>query len=346
MAKYRSLLLGCGARATEHVAVYADLPDLELVACCDLQPERVQHYQQTYGIPQGFTDYEEALRQVQPDIVHLVTCPGNRVWEAEVTAAAGVKAAIFEKPLAICPSDQAALRRAQASGLEIITNCQRRYFPQFRDGVLRQIVAEELGEVYLVRASCKSNCMAMGPHTMDLLLLLLGEEHPNEVWAMCHTINETEFQITHRAPESTFAQYWFPSGLRVFFDATPDALGTPGETSYWMHLHFDVLGSAGRLYLTQNAGYWYTRHGHAEPLYGPSSWDQQGYAGQRDFTAAVATHLDGGAPHLNRYELHQHAVDALLAAQASAYHGHKIACPASDFTDAQWLELRERLRRG
>ena len=40
--------------------------------------------------------------------------------------------------------------------------------------------------------------------------------------------------------------------------------------------------------------------GMAQPECGPSSWDQQGWQGQRDFTAAVADALDGKKPHLNR----------------------------------------------
>ena len=71
------------------------------------------------------------------------------------------------------------------------------------------------------------------------------------------------------------AQYWFPGDVRVMFDCSPDALGTPGEDSFWMNLHFDFLGSKGRLYLTQNDGYWYQSEGMSEPICGESSWDTQ-----------------------------------------------------------------------
>ncbi len=83
----------------------------------------------------------------------------------------------------------------------------------------------------------------------------------------------------------------------------------------------------------------------AEPVCGPSSWDEQGLAGQRDFTQAVADWLDGGPPHLNRWELHRKSVEALLAAQKSVYEGRRVELPV-DFTDDQWLALRERLRAG
>jgi len=344
MATYRSMIMGCGPRATEHAVVYPDLRNIELVAVCDLIEERRERFRTDYGAAEAFEDYETALAQARPDIVHVCTSPGRRIWEAECAAQAGVKAAIFEKPVAVKPSEIEALERiCRETGLKIVVNCQRRYYPQFRDGVIAEIIREKLGQVYLIRASTKGNTMGMGPHMMSLLMLFLGEAQPEAVWAMAHTINETSYQVTHLAPESIFAEYWFPGGVRVLFDCDPEALGTPGEESFWMHLHFDVLGTEGRLYLTQNAGYWYQSRGMAEPIYGDSSWDVQGKQGQRDFTQAVADWLDGGPPHLNRLELEGPVVHALLAAQKSVYEGKRIALPTS-FPDEEWLALRERLK--
>ena len=344
MATCRSLIMGCGPRATEHADVYKDLRDMKLVAVCDLIEERRERFRTTYDVPEAFDDYETALAQVQPDIVHVCSSPGRRVWEAECAARAGVKVAIFEKPVAVRPSDLAGLERVCAeSGMEIVVNCQRRYFPQFRDGVITEIIREKLGDVYFIRASTKGNTMGMGPHTMSLLMLFLEEAQPEAVWAAAHTINETSYQVTHEAPESLLAEYWFPNDLRVIFDCDPEALGTPGEELFWMHLHFDVLGTEGRLFLTQNAGYWYQSNGMVEPIYGESSWDTQGRDGQRDFTQAVGDWLNGGPPHLNRFELEGPVVHALLGAQKSVYEGNRVSLPTT-FTDDEWLALRERLK--
>lgn len=344
MPKYRSLLLGCGPRATEHVDVYRDIDNIEMVAVCDLLPDRRRQFMDRFGISVEFDDYEKALAEVQPDIVHVCTSPGNRVWEAQCAADAGVKVALFEKPVAVRPADMIGLRDVLArTDMKLAVNCQRRYFPQFRDGTIARIIREELGDVYFIRASTKGNTMGMGPHTMSLLKLFLGEADPEAVWAMAHTINEESYQISHKAPESIMAQYWFPGDIRVVFDCDPLALGTPGETSFWMHLHFDVLGTKGRLYLTQNAGYWYQSEGMAEPVHGESSWDKQGWEGQRDMTRALADWIEGGPEHLNSFTYEGKVVDALLAAQKSVYEGTRVELPA-EFTDDQWVALRERLR--
>ncbi|NOZ21408.1 MAG: Gfo/Idh/MocA family oxidoreductase [Planctomycetes bacterium] len=345
MAKYRSLLLGCGPRAKQHVAVYREIDNMEMVAVCDLQQDRREAFLKEFGVPKAYDDYEKALAAEKPDVVHVVTQPGRREWEMETAAKAGVKAAIVEKPMAIIPSDIEKLARIHRdTGIKIIVNCQRRYFPQFRDGTIRDIVENKIGKLYLVRASAKGNTMGMGPHLMDLLMLFLGEAKPEAAWAMAYGINEEGYQATHRAPEHILAEYWFPDDIRVIFDCDTDALGTPGEESFWMHLHFDFLGSEGRLYLTQNKGYWYQSHGMAEPVRGESSWDNQGFGGQRDFTKAVGEWLDGGEPHLNRFEVGKAVFDALIGAQASVYYGKKIDLPC-DFSDEQWTELREQLKK-
>lgn len=350
MPPYRALLIGCGGRGRAHIEAYRDIDNIEMVGVCDIMPERAEAFGEEFGVAARFTDMEAALAETHPDICHVVTNPGNRVWEAETCAKHGVRAMVVEKPMAIKPSDLAGLARVhEQSGMEIIQNCQRRYYPQFRDGVIAEIAHEKLGELYFVRASTRGNTIAMGPHTMDLLLLFLNEAQPDAVWAMAHTINEESYQITHKAPESLLAEYWFPAGerlktdVRVIFDCSPDALGTPGEQNFWMHLHFDFLGTKGRLFLTQNAGYWYQSEGMAEPVGGESSWDKQEATGQRDFTLAVAEWLDTGKPHLNRFELSHAVISNLLGAQKSVYEGKKVALP-TEFTDEEWWALRERLR--
>jgi predicted dehydrogenase len=345
MANYRSCLLGCGPRAREHVEVYAQIENMEMVAVCDRIAERRDDFQQRYGVANAYEDYEAMLEAEHPDVVHVVTPPGHRVWECETAAKAGIRAIIVEKPMAIIPSALEGLARVRASyESEIIVNCQRRYFPQFLDGTITDIVRNRLGQVYCVRASAKGNCMGMGPHLMDLLMLFLDEAQPEAVWATAYDYHEESYFASHRAPEHFLAQYWFPGGIRVFFDCDTDALGTPGEESFWMHLHYDFLGSEGRLYLTQNKGYWYQRHGMAQPVRGESSWDEQGLGGQRQFTQAVADWLDGGPEHLNRFAVGEAVVRALFGAYKSALLGRRIALPAT-LTDDEWQELMDRIRK-
>ena len=340
MGKYRSLILGCGPRATMHAKVYPEIPAIDLVAACDLDAGRRDQFRAAFGIADGFDDYEAALREVKPDIVHIVTQPTQRVREVTLAVEAGVRAIILEKPIALKPSELARLSELhEASGVEIITNAQRRYFPESRDGVLSGIIHNGLGRLYCIRCSTKGNQMGMGPHLMDWLMQLFCEAQPESVWAMACGVSEEGYQSTHLAPEHVFAQYWFPDGLRVFFDCDPDALGTPEDVKGF-NVHYDILGTTGRLYLTQNGDYWYQSHGMSEPQVHKSSTTNQD-VGQRDLTAAVVDWLDNGTPHLNRFSTGRNVVDALFGAQQSAYEGRRISFPHT-LTDDEWTELRNR----
>ena len=345
MAPHRSGLLGCGPRAKEHAEVYREIDNMALVAVCDRIAERRAEFQQRFGVERAYADYEGMLAAERPDVVHVVTQPGRRAWECETAARAGARAIIVEKPMAVTPGELDGVARVRAEhDVEIVVNCQRRYFPQFRDGTIADIIRHRLGRLYCVRASTKGNCMGMGPHLMDLLMLFLGEAQPEAVWATACDYHEEGYFASHRAPEHLLAEYWFPGGVRAFFDCDTDALGTPGEESFWMHLHFDFLGTAGFLHLTQNKGYWYQAHGMAEPAVGQSSWDTQQFAGQRDFTRAVADWLDGGPEHLNRFAVGAAVVGALFGAYKSALLGRRVALPAT-LSDDEWQELMARVRR-
>jgi len=339
LAKYRALILGCGSRARAHAKVYVDIPNVDLTAVCDQDSARRESFMAEYGVDSGFDDYETALRSVRPHILHVVTQPTHRVREVECAVAAGVRAVILEKPIALRPSELLRLSELhESSGVEIITNTQRRYFPEARDGVLHDVIRNRLGQLYCIRCSTKGNQMAMGPHLMDWLMQLLDEAQPEAVWAMAYGVTETGIPATHQAPDHLFAQYWFPGGLRVFFDCDSDALGTPEDVKGF-NLHYDFLGTKGRLYLTQNGDYWFQSEGMRTPHQHQSSPTNQD-VGQRDLTAAVADWLDNGTPHLNRYSVGRAVVDALFGAQQSALEGRKLKLPHT-FTDEQWTQLRE-----
>jgi predicted dehydrogenase len=338
----RSLILGCGARAHWHAKVYPEVAGIECVACCEIDPERRAAFAAEYGIPATYGDYETALAEVQPDVVHIVTNPLRRVWEAQVTAAAGVRALILEKPIAIRPGELRGLAEVhRQSGMEIITNSQRRCFPESTDGVLHEIIHEKLGELHFVRGSTKGNLMEMGPHLMDWLLCFLNDPRPQAVWATGYGYSEEGPDATHVAPKHLLAEYWLPGNRRVLFDCDPLALGTPGDPKGY-NCHLDFLGSKGRLYISQIGTYWYQTEGMAEPVHHEAD-ENNHHLGQRELTRGVVEMFEQGTPHRNRFEIGYAVFDALFAAEQSVYAGRRIEFPQT-FTDEQWETLVGRLK--
>lgn len=340
---YRAMVLGCGSRAHWHAQAYPEVEGMELVACCDIDRERREGFAREYDVPQAFEDYETALAEVRPEVVHVVTNPVNRVWEAEVTAAAGVRVMILEKPIAVRPGELRRLAEVVAeTGMEIVTNSQRRCFPESISGELHEIVREKLGELHFVRGSTRGNLMGMGPHLMDWLMCLLDDAQPEAVWAMGAGRSTESYEATHIAPQHLLAEYWFPGNVRAVLDCDPDALGTPNDPRGF-NCHLDFLGSKGRLYITQLGSYWYQSEGMTEAVRHEASEDNP-RLGQIELTQGVVRLLAEGTPHRNRFEVIGPVFEALFAAEKSVYEGRRVELPAR-FEDEEWEELIGRLER-
>jgi predicted dehydrogenase len=321
---YRSAILGCGPRAGNHAEVYPDIDNMNLVACCDLDAGRLDDFAERYSISGRYADFEAMIAAEKPDVLHVVTQPNVRLEVIQGAAEAGVPAIIVEKPLSLWPMETAEIRDlAERTGCKIAVNTQRRYFPQYH--ALRQLLKSgELGEVEFVRASTWGGPLAMGPHMMDLALMVLDDPAPESVWATAEGLEGYEW--SHAAPSHLMATYWLPHNARLFYECSPRGLGNRRETRYWMHLDLDICCSNGMAWAQQCGTWGYQVRGQDICRSEPADWYTQSEQGQRDFTAAIAAWLDDeNAPHECRLETALPVMWAVFGALKSARLGHQIS---------------------
>ena len=57
--KYRAAVIGCGGRGRSHAAAYSNIGEADLVACCDLAPDRREPVAEQFGIP-AYADADSA----------------------------------------------------------------------------------------------------------------------------------------------------------------------------------------------------------------------------------------------------------------------------------------------
>ena len=55
---FKCAFLGCGPRSRGHAEAYAHITRGHAVACCDLDPERLQAYGEAFGIASRYTALE------------------------------------------------------------------------------------------------------------------------------------------------------------------------------------------------------------------------------------------------------------------------------------------------
>ncbi len=130
--KFRVAIIGCGGIAQAHLTAYKDIPEVEIVAGVDIDPERLKIMEETWGVPKKalYTDWKKMLKEIKPDGVDV--CTPNGVHCAPVVDAclAGVHA-IVEKPMAMTPAEcEKMIAAAKKGGVKLSVGFQQRYNPR------------------------------------------------------------------------------------------------------------------------------------------------------------------------------------------------------------------------
>ena len=98
-------IIGCGRLGQHFAEVYQTLPNTELVAIAEINPERLQAVGERFGIKALYPDAEAMYREIVPDLA-VVVLPGKYIKEAVIASAeAGVKGVSTDKPIGACLAD-------------------------------------------------------------------------------------------------------------------------------------------------------------------------------------------------------------------------------------------------
>jgi predicted dehydrogenase len=102
MPDYRTAIIGCGGFAHTHARIISNLPQLHLVACCDIDRSRAEAYSHQYadGKAKLFTDFHKLFDQVKLDLVYIAIPPYAHTDEVALAAERGIHIFI-EKPIAL-----------------------------------------------------------------------------------------------------------------------------------------------------------------------------------------------------------------------------------------------------
>ncbi|MCQ2445702.1 MAG: Gfo/Idh/MocA family oxidoreductase, partial [Clostridia bacterium] len=95
-------IIGCGGIANgKHMPSLKQVPGVEMVAFCDIIPERAEKAAKEYGVPGAkvYTDYKELLKDQEIEVVHVCT-PNREHSQITVDALYAGKHVMCEKPMA------------------------------------------------------------------------------------------------------------------------------------------------------------------------------------------------------------------------------------------------------
>jgi predicted dehydrogenase len=221
-----------------HAAAYQAHPQTDVVAVCDIRPEMLDKFRQTWQDvwPQMhyYTDYGAMLAQEQPDVVSVVT-PDH--LHADITVAAanrGAKAIFCEKPIATTLVDADRMIAACAANHVLLSiDHTRRWYPAYRQAreLLRSGELGPLRSMVTTLFSKRAMLFRNGAHLIDMLHFF-AEADAQWVWA------ELEAGFEHfdhyrgdgghdPASEPAASGYiHFANGVRAFYESAK--LAFPG----------------------------------------------------------------------------------------------------------------------
>jgi len=115
-----------------HLPSLAEMPDVKLVAICDLQPNRAADMAAKYNIPKTYTLEREMFANEDIDAVFCLVEPASTFHVATLAIEHGYHV-MMEKPPGITAYQAESLaRKADASGKAVMVAFNRRYIPVVR----------------------------------------------------------------------------------------------------------------------------------------------------------------------------------------------------------------------
>ena len=200
-------IIGCGGIANgKHMPSLKKIPNVRMIAFCDVVPEKAEKAAKEYGTPDAkvYTDYKELLKDPAIEVVHVLT-PNREHADISIDALYAGKHVMCEKPMAKTAADaRRMVEAAKATGKKLTIGYQNRqsgaslYAKDYID-------TGALGEIYY------ANCLAVrrrgtpnwgvflneeeqggGPvidiatHSLDLTLHLMNNYEPKIVLGKTH----------------------------------------------------------------------------------------------------------------------------------------------------------------
>lgn len=177
----RVAVIGLGNIGKTHTNWYSKNPDVELVALCDMLPDRVDPVAKIHGVP-AYHDIDELLRAERIDAVSVCTAGpenGGHHYEPTMKCLDAGKHVLVEKPISNnIAHAREMVRRAQERGVLLGVNLNHRFTPLVERA--KQIQAEgALGDVLFVNMALWINnpnesspwfhMRALHPHSIDVM---------------------------------------------------------------------------------------------------------------------------------------------------------------------------------
>jgi predicted dehydrogenase len=115
-------VIGCGFFAQNHLHAWSEIPEVEIVAVCDRDPDRAEAARQRFGVARAYTDADTMFAAERLDFVDIATTMETHRALVSLAAGHGVHV-IVQKPLAPSWEDCVAIvETCRIAGLRLMVH--------------------------------------------------------------------------------------------------------------------------------------------------------------------------------------------------------------------------------
>lgn len=189
-------VIGCGFWGKNHLRVYSELENVELVAAADIDRNRLKFVEKRYGI-ETYEDYREMLKRKNIDALSICT-PSITHAEIALDSVRAGKHILVAKPMTTTVEDGLKLiEAAEEQGVILLVD----HIERFNPGVQRvkeYIEAGKVGKVVLISSKRVSRWPVrigdvgvvkdLAIHDVDIMRFLTNKD-PVEVYAIAGRIH-------------------------------------------------------------------------------------------------------------------------------------------------------------
>jgi len=148
--KLRVAFIGCGGISQTHLGALATMPEVEVVAGVDIDPDRLEIMKSKWNVDRVYKDWKTMLKEVKPDAVSVCTPNGVHAQPTVDSLNSGAHV-IVEKPMALDPGQcKKMIDAAKKNGKKLSVGFQYRYHPN-TDFITRARDEGQFGKVMFVK---------------------------------------------------------------------------------------------------------------------------------------------------------------------------------------------------
>ena len=133
MSALRAVAVGAGYFSQFHYDAWRRIPDVDLVALCDIDPARARAAADRFGVARVYDDVARMLDAERPDVLDIITPPATHAAIVRLAGERGIDV-LCQKALAPTLAEATAIvDHAEAAGIRLMVHDNFRFQPWHRE---------------------------------------------------------------------------------------------------------------------------------------------------------------------------------------------------------------------